>query len=246
MPPGVASSNITQPAIKWSYPVGGSPAARLGDITGPNGLPDGQPEVITWGGGRVRAFKLDGSPLWTSDVIAGLGSVVFIGSVDANASVEVVASFARGNHIWGIVVVDGASGAVLSSFQDSGWYGGVSTPFVGDINGDGVIEFFHQGFLDRYIYSFSNGAAQPPTAVAFVRSGSVNHQYTGSTIGDLDGDGQTELVMPSHRTVPPRMIIVSPHLGWSVVTRTIAPYPSDLTVADRLARMIVTDTVSLA
>lgn len=243
VPPAVASSNITQPAIKWSYPVGGLPNALLGDITGPNGLPDGQPEVITWGSGRVRAFKLDGSPLWTSDVIAGLSNVVFLGSVDANASVEVVANFVRGNHVWGIAVLEGASGAVLSSFQDSGWYGGVPTPFVGDINGDGVIEFFHQGFLNRYIYSFSNGAAQPPTSVAFVPSNSTNNQFTGSTIGDLDGDGQTELVMPFHRTLPPSMTIVSPHLGWSVVTRTIAPYPPDLTPADRRAQMIVTDTV---
>lgn len=155
----------------------------------------------------------------------GLGQCSFHRERGCNASVEVVASFARGAHIWGIVVVDGASGAVLSSFQDSGWYGGSSTPFVGDINGDGVIEFFHQGFLDRYIYSFSNGAAQPPTAVAFVPSSSVSYQLTGSTIGDLDGDGQTELVMPFHRTAPPSMTIVSPHLAgrWSRAPSRLIP-----------------------
>ncbi|MCS7170474.1 MAG: hypothetical protein NZ949_07615, partial [Candidatus Kapabacteria bacterium] len=102
----------------------------------------------------------------------------------------------------------------------------------------------HHGFYSRYIYSFVNGASQPPSPVAYIAaSNTTANLLDGTQLGDLDGDGQRELVMPHHRTVPPSITVVSPHLGWSVVTRTLAPHPPDLFAGEDRIQMIVTDTV---
>ncbi|MCS7061228.1 MAG: hypothetical protein RMN25_08670, partial [Anaerolineae bacterium] len=158
VPPAVAGGNITQPAIKWVYPVGGYSNAWVADITGETGLPDGLPEIITYGGGRVRAFNpRNAQALWISDLIPGLQTLAFVGDVDANSSIEILA-FARTAERWQVHTLAGSSGQRLSLITDAPG-GTVYVPIVADANGDGKMELFESTAMTSTptIYTFAGG-----------------------------------------------------------------------------------------
>jgi len=121
VPPTVAKGNITQPAIKWSFPVGGAAEATAADITGPNGTPDGVPEIIAWGGGRVRAYNSQtGDLIWISELFLGrYVSVFHAGDVDGDTSAEVLVYVNLGEQVpaWRIFALSGASGQILSKLE---------------------------------------------------------------------------------------------------------------------------------
>ena len=156
-----ASANITAPALKWTYRTGSAAGARLADITGPGGLPDGVPELVAFGGGRVSAFNVQATPpllLWQSDIIPGLGDLMYIGDLDGDGSAELLFNFSGG-----LIVLRGRDGAELSRIAR---YGPIA---VADANNDGKMELFAEP--GPGIYTFAGGAGNPQLVASFSSSG---------------------------------------------------------------------------
>ncbi|WP_169239910.1 FG-GAP repeat domain-containing protein, partial [Candidatus Roseilinea sp. NK_OTU-006] len=216
VPPAVASANISQPAIKWSYPVGGAPGAWVEDITGPGGLPDGQPEVIVAAGGRVRAFDpRTAQLLWMSDLLPGLNSILFAGDVDADGDTEVLAWATQAAH-WRIYALSGAGGQTLSVIQEppSDAY----LPLVADMNGDGKMEVFESGYGAGFtpsVFTYAAGATSPQLAATLSFGGWSARR---PAVGDVNGDGQREAVYA--REGGKALFVVN--TGWTSTTQPIA------------------------
>lgn len=195
VPSTAGSATITQPALKWTYPVGGISQATVADITGPNGLPDGNREVLTWGDGRLRAFTRDGAPLWTSDIIPNFELISFIGDVDDNGAVEILV-YAAGDE-WSVVALSGANGQTLSQIREPR-IGRPRPPTVGDIDGDGKAELFEMGTFGAQsslsVYRYAT--AITPTLVT-TYSFSNTYQPAFGLIGDVNGDSTQELIYVS-------------------------------------------------
>jgi uncharacterized repeat protein (TIGR01451 family) len=203
VPSAVAKGNITQPAIKWTFPVGGGSAAWAHDITGPGGLPDGVPEIIAYGGGRVRAFNSQtGDPIWTSDLLLGLGALPFVGDVDGDGSVEVLAwALGGSNPNWRVFVLSGATGQVRS--QVSGYAPFTYQVIVADADGDGKMELFegNPDDSDSYVFSFKNGADNP------VIVGQITDFHRVPVVADFNGDSTPEVLVPTDDGAPKYRII---------------------------------------
>ncbi|WP_169239973.1 FG-GAP repeat domain-containing protein, partial [Candidatus Roseilinea sp. NK_OTU-006] len=228
--------------IKWSYPVGGAPGAWVEDITGPGGLPDGQPEVIVAAGGRVRAFDITGKPLWISEALGGF--IVAIKDVNGDGSVEIVLGKAVGASTWERYTLSGSTGQVWSKLTGVNSYSGGGGALE-DLNNDGRQEFIPQGFGDRYLYSYPSAITAPPQPVVWLTpAGGVNGLYGGFGFGDLDGDGYKEAVLAYERYTPPQVMVVTSQPTWTVLTRTFGSALTGLPPgATRRTQVIVTDTV---
>ncbi|MGQ9815625.1 MAG: hypothetical protein ACUVR3_10845, partial [Candidatus Roseilinea sp.] len=203
VPSNVASANITQPAIKWSFPVGGAPGALARDITGPSGVPDGIPEIIAWGGGRVRAFNSQtGDPIWTSDIVPGSIEMDYIGDVDADNTVEVLVLANTGAE-WRLYVLSGASGQVLSRSLYGPHSAGHPSIVIADITGDNKMEAFEVGWAlpQRRIFTFQNGAANPTlwAGDVWALAGDSQLGSRGMLVADLNGDGSREALYPAEK-----------------------------------------------
>ncbi|MCS7062940.1 MAG: hypothetical protein NZM04_02640 [Methylacidiphilales bacterium] len=195
VPPSAGQANITQPAVKWTYPVGGAPSATVADITGLNGVPDGQPEIVTWGGGRVRAYNpRNGELIWISELIADLdmyayqSGVVHISNVDlsANGSVEILVAVTSGSK-WFLYTLAGANGQQLSVISQNTPES--RPPRIADINGDGRIEVAEQGSRSqKVVYTFASGATMP-TLIAVVTA-----DLSMASVGDVNNDAIRELL----------------------------------------------------
>ena len=220
VPPGVANGNILQPAIKWTYPVGGSSSAWVADITGPNGLPDGLPEVIAYGGGRVRAFNPRAAQaLWVSEPIPNLLGLTFVGDVDANGSVEVLAR-AQSPQGWRLYALAGATGQRLSVINDPN--SAAYAPIVVDADGDGRMEVLESnsgdaGDPDRDIYTYMSGAASPQKITTLNLLDNPRMAVTG----DANGDGTREVIYTSDG----RRVSIVRTDSWEVVSHTLPAFP---------------------
>jgi len=204
VPSSVAKGNITQPAIKWSFPVGGAAAATAADITGPNGTPDGVPEIIAWGGGRVRAYDSQtGNPLWISELFLGPSiRVVHAGDVDGDTSAEVLVYTRLGtggvDPSWRLFALSGATGQVRSQISGYAFLSNFFTPFLADANGDGKLELFERGWRDPNYQIFSFQSADSPIAVATITNALGSLTFGNDiAIADLDGDAVSEVLFAS-------------------------------------------------
>ena len=234
VPSSVAKGNITQPAIKWTFPVGGGPRAWAHDITGPGGLPDGVPEIIAYGGGRVRAFDSQtGNPLWTSELLLALRELPFVGDVDGDGSVEVLAqAFGGTNPNWRVFVLSGATGQMLSQFGEY-----AIDPYdvtVADANGDGKMEVFETGYNDfgtHQVFSFLNGASNPQLI-----AGGVSGFVRRPVIADFNGDNAREVFLPAEGA---RYYVMNPS-SWTIAITYVVPgvsYYPRVMVGDVLASL---------
>jgi M6 family metalloprotease-like protein len=69
-----------------------------------------------------------------------------------------------------------------------------SAPVLGDIDGDGYLEIVFSG--DNKIYSYNyNGIISTNFPVVLDRAGTVGVIYSAPILGDLDGDGKTEILV---------------------------------------------------
>jgi hypothetical protein len=241
VPSAVAKGNITQPAIKWTFPVGGGPQAWAHDITGPGGQPDGVPEIIAYGGGRVRAFNSQtGDPLWTSELLLGLRYLPFVGDVDGNGSVEVLAQ-TTADPKWQIHVLSGATGQTISRIS-----GESSDPYpflVVDANNDAKVELFESsgGDTNRQIISFQNGATSPQ-----VIANNMPNMARMPVISNMNSD-QFKEILYAEESNPGVLKIVNPSTWMIANSFTINPssyYPNILAI-DILTSFVGDEIVSI-
>ncbi len=252
VPSSVAKGNITQPAIKWSFPVGGAASATAADITGPNGTPDGVPEIIAWGGGRVRAYDSQtGNLLWISELILGLNHLLFVGDVDGNNSAELIVQ-ARGAtppNNWRVLALNGTNGQILS--QITGYAFENFRPFRAlDADGDGKIEVIEMGYGDPnyQMFTYQAGANNPQLLAQ-----NLPFRSRGRVISaDLNGDGSREVLFPEDLPAndasnnlfklasPPNWSVFTSYLPiWVTSTVTLFPFVIVSDVVPSIARQEV-------
>jgi hypothetical protein len=136
---------------------------------------------------------------------------VAVGDLDGDGSLEVVAAGLRGRvYAWS------ASGALVSGFPvsqdavgstdpehlyDEGFF---SSPALGDLDGDGDLDIVIGG-MDQQVYAWDEAGAA--LAGFPVRLGYEGYEHLGTRIvsspavGDLDGDGDLEIVLGTNETL---------------------------------------------
>ncbi|MBK7949024.1 MAG: VCBS repeat-containing protein [Deltaproteobacteria bacterium] len=94
---------------------------------------------------------------------------------------------------------------------------GWSTPALGDVDGDGDLDLFSGDQLGQFSFFENTGTARAPlfaarTGVANPLDGQDVGSRSSPTLGDLDGDGQLDLVTGNH--VATFQTFVLPEPGW--------------------------------
>jgi uncharacterized repeat protein (TIGR01451 family) len=215
------------------------------------------PEIIAWGGGRVRAYDSQtGNLLWISELFLGPSiQVVRAGDVDGDTSAEVLVYTRLGtggvDPSWRLFVLSGATGQVRSQISGYALYSSTNPPFLADANGDGKLELFERGFRDPNYQIFSFQSADSPIAVATITNalGSLTFSEDNIAIADLDGDAVSEVLFASSyagsgNTLfcndPCHLFYIMNPATWSIVVT----YPASLWTPVTFPRVVVTDVLT--
>ncbi|MFH1531958.1 MAG: FG-GAP-like repeat-containing protein [Pseudomonadota bacterium] len=193
--------DLTTPVAASRMFLGGLVDPHAVDLVDVNG--DGKEEVVMVSGGRVVAFRPDGSLLWSTPVL-GAGAQFLRGAadLDGNGTTElVVMRDAKPGAFW---VLRGSTGNV--AFAEEDWAGDPvvngSIQLAGalheDINGDGLWDLAvvgsYPGVLVRIrVVSFASGIDAPQV----IHHWETDASMVGQTmvIGDVDGDAVQDLVL---------------------------------------------------
>lgn len=184
--------------VDWDYETPGSgisgwqlTSACVGDVNGDDTL-----EVIStsnyWG-----VFCLDhlGNELWKNNISAHSSSYPAMADLDNDGALEVIVALGSN-----LMVFDAATGDTKWYFSvDAGYYI-VSSPGVGELNGD--------GFLEIIFAELKQGAPNDSTRKMWVLdhngidiwSDTVGTAFSDPTIGDIDHDGYMDfLIGPTYQ-----------------------------------------------
>ncbi|MDP3215799.1 MAG: VCBS repeat-containing protein, partial [Deltaproteobacteria bacterium] len=181
---------LPAPAVRWRHYLGGQlrdDQWRVGDVDG-----DGTTDVVFVASGKVICKHADDSLVWESDLIAAR-SLVALADLDRDGRTEVVVVGDRG----AAYVLNGATGRALWEVPSAVRGVGASVR-LGDLDGDGLDELYVgqclQSTIGAAVYSFRDGYAAPRTLWQ-VPAASDRCGYQNDLLGDLDGDGMSEVVM---------------------------------------------------
>ncbi|UCE37965.1 MAG: PQQ-binding-like beta-propeller repeat protein [Thermoplasmata archaeon] len=193
------TSNIVEPAVKWSFLTGAAVKSppTVGDINN-----DGEYEVV-FGSNDDHLYALDrfGSELWNFSALGDIVNSPSIGDVDGDGKNEIVfGGYFDNTGDPNLYVLNGEDGSKIWRFE-SNVSGGIfrgfqSSPLLLDINDDGINDVL-LGSQDEYFYAL-NG----PDGSILWRSFEFEHFVRASSpIGDLDKDGELELIVIDNHAI---------------------------------------------
>jgi hypothetical protein len=170
---------MSSPVVAWTRPMGGAlqlGQATIGDVDG-----DGRPNTVALAGGRVVAANPDGSTLWQGPA-EGARSVLGIWNLDGAGAPEVVVDTPNGAHVLAgadghLVVALGTTAPVRAGFVALGSTGGILL----------------LGSARAKLAAYDFRAGLQVTAPIWTAS---NDAQFDVAVGDVDGDGQPEVVHP--------------------------------------------------
>lgn len=154
--------------------------------------------------GKIYAVKWDGTLAWASAALPGsIEGSPAVGDIDGDGTPEIVVGFGGGAadaaNVGGVRALNN-DGTILwthNSFQEPTFppsnfpFGVVSTPAIGDVDGDGSIEVVWGGF-DAHIYVVAGATgSNKPGWPLFVR----DTIWSSPALYDLDGTGKLEVII---------------------------------------------------
>jgi len=197
----VGLGDLSTPVAASRMFLGGLVNPDAVDVADVNG--DGKEEVVMVSGGRVVAFRPDGSVLWSTPVLGGGAELLRgAGDLDGNGTTEVVVL--RVNKPGAFWVLRGATGNV--AFGEEDW---ADDPLISgnmildgalqeDVTGDGLWDLALVGssagtLVRARVYSFDTGIDAPRIVHHWDTDASMVGQIM--VFGDVDGDGVSDLVL---------------------------------------------------
>jgi hypothetical protein len=169
-------------------------SVAVGDLDG-----DGDPDIVSVGyDSKVNAWQNDGSPFdsaWTQQEVgshAGAARSVAVGDLDGDGDLDLVSGgFDFKVTIW---QNDGSPFGGTWTPQEAGSHAGaVVSLAAGDLDGDGDLDLVSGG-IDDQVNVWQNDGTPFDSAWTRQEVGSHSSNVTSVAAGDLDGDGDLDLV----------------------------------------------------
>lgn len=204
-----ASGQITEPAVKWSMPLGG----RAGSTTTLVHDVCGATEQIASGGGAIQARGADDTLRWTTGPL-GTAYLSFSPDLDGDGRPEVVAAGAR------LSVIDPCSGEVRWQLAEEGV--SYSAGFTTAPNGASRMLLTSLSPSRLRVIDFSAGF-DAADVVYSVEDPALPLRDLLTVVGDFDGDGIRQEMASSVRGVCALALFDMGPEGGTEVTPTLVP-----------------------
>jgi hypothetical protein len=177
---------------------------------------DGTKEIVVGGiDGIIYAYRSNGTLLWSYSATTPIYSSAACGDLKGDGKIAAVVGLGNKNYPaesevanGGVIALEGATGALRWRFNtlddEFGTRSGLTdvvytTPMLGDLNGDGKLEVFFNGWDRRFYALDADGKMlwQYP---------SLDAGWSSAAIADLDNDGFPEIIVGNG-------IVANPNIG---------------------------------
>jgi hypothetical protein len=194
--------NLAAPNVAWRTFLGGAPshASTYFPIETPSAPLTRQHAIVARGGRFVALNMMTQQQLWES-VVLGPGSVAGVADLDGDGTSEVVVQTQTQAH-----VLDGATGVVRWS-SDTELVETMAMTRVRDMDGDGLSDVYidngvgaNYGIDAASVYTFVSGQGVKLWDFPLFGPDFFTISYGSDGLLDLNGDGETEVVLPGYST----------------------------------------------